>query len=508
MYGVERFKEIFDKYSDRPILLYGDPDVDGLMSLLLMCQFCDCLGKKYSFYVNENRYHGFELSPKRLSGYMVIASDFQISESEVQAIVDNDVVLLSTDHHDCQKTFIDVKGDTAEGIVINNQYPFEPEEDRYLSGAGVFYELACSLIPAFKTKERDAIVGITLLSDVREIENSKARNYLKAAYSIDTSQGYINYLITSTLESDFGFGVPRLDRNFIDYTLNPCINAMLRYNLTNDAVAFVLGGGLKSTEARGNQKELVEEIIDKADKCIMNNVAILAVKASDFYKYDVKITNFIGYACSAFKDKHKGISTIGLVYENGKVLRTSFRGRYDDIHYITSFRNLGLDAHGHANSFGIQNFMPTEDTWVSINDLIGELEEEHKSTITIIETNNLGMTVTMKGSSMASENCYVRDMYRTYIKYTGNNIKVVKKTFKKEEFTSKDYQLGLTPDETKRGVDYKYLRDENGEPIVKYIEYLVDGRKVKSFGEPIEGNLILPIHEKSYINLYVRSILN
>ena len=42
-------------------------------------------------------------------------------------------------------------------------------------------------------------------------------------------------------------------------------------------------------------------------------------------------------------------------------------------------------------------------------------------------------------------------------------------------------------------------KDEN-----KYLEYLVDGRKVKSFGVPIEEGLILPIVEKGYINLYIR----
>ena len=59
MFGKERFKEIFEKYNSRPILLYGDPDVDGLISLLLMCQFCDMQGLKYSYYVNDKRFHGF-----------------------------------------------------------------------------------------------------------------------------------------------------------------------------------------------------------------------------------------------------------------------------------------------------------------------------------------------------------------------------------------------------------------------------------------------------------------
>ena len=130
MRGSLRFKEILEANKNRPILLYGDPDVDGLFSLLLMCQFCDMLGLKYSYYVNSNRYHGFSIPVDKLEGNLVIASDFEITQEEMQALVDNNVVVLSTDHHDCQAEFIEVRSDMAEGIVINNQYPFEPEEDR------------------------------------------------------------------------------------------------------------------------------------------------------------------------------------------------------------------------------------------------------------------------------------------------------------------------------------------------------------------------------------------
>ena len=153
MVGQELFKELFDKYKEtRRILLYGDPDGDGLMSLLLMCQWCDMQGLEYTYYVNDDRYHGFTLPASKLDGYLVIAADFAITEKEMQYLVDNNVVVLSTDHHTCQKEFLDVRNEEkgTRGIVINNHYPFEPETDEVLSGAGVFYELICSLYPEFK----------------------------------------------------------------------------------------------------------------------------------------------------------------------------------------------------------------------------------------------------------------------------------------------------------------------------------------------------------------------
>ena len=109
---------------------------------------------------------------------------------------------------------------------------------------------------------------------------------------------------------------------------------------------------------------------------------------------------------------------------------------------------------------------------------------------------------------IATENCYVRDMYRTYIKYTGKNAKIVKQTYKMAQFTQEDYTNMIKPDKIINGNYYKYLLDANNNPIPKYIEYLIDGRKVKSFGVSIENGVIMPMLDKGYISLYIKSPLN
>lgn len=450
-------------------------DTDGLISLLLMCRFCDMMGKKYSYYVNGNRYHGFNIPLKNLEGYLVIASDFTVEQEEVEAIVQSDIVLLSTDHHECQNEFIHVVGETAEGIVINNQYPFEPEEDRYLSGAGVFYELICSLYPEFESKENKALVGITLLSDMRAIENDKAYSYLRTTYTSDTSQGYFNYIITSLAKDDFSFGHPKLDRNYIDYTLSPTINALLRADMTDIAVKFILGYGLTPNNAREIQKQLLVDMNSRGDIYPFSNVVFLVVNTSNFLDYSVNLTNYIGLFCSDYKDKHNNISVLGMVLENGYVVRASFRGRYDDVSYLRGMQELGVDAHGHPSAFGIPKFFPVDQTWYDIDNKTKQLEEGHVRTFKIMEVNNLGFIINRNGMDIATKNCYVRDMYRTYFKYKGKGAKLVKTTYQDDKTT------------------------------VKYMEYMVDGKKVKSFGVSIEDGIILPILEKGYINLYIRS---
>lgn len=465
------------------------------------------LGLKYTYYVNDNRYHGFTLDLEQLRGHLVVAADFTITQAEAQAIVDSDICLLSTDHHECQRDFIDVHSETAEGIVINNQYPFEPEDNRYQSGAGVFYELACEIFPEFADRTRDALVGVTLLSDMRPIENEKARRYLKKTYSMNPEEGYIYYLISSCLDNDFGFGVPKFDRSFIDFTLSPTINALLRANKKDEAIKFILGRGLQSHSSRDFQKMLLREMNAEVEVMPLANYTILRLDSYKFEKFGVKIAGYIGLLCNDYKDKHENVSVVGIVVDNGRIIRASFRGKYDDIHYKTGFRNLGINAEGHAVAFGIQDFYPDAQTWQDIDDLVGDLELSHHQTAKVVESSNLATILVRQGLNIATENCYVRDMYRTYIKYTGKNARVIRETYQTEEMTLEELRAGIRPDVVKSGINYKYIRDKLGNPIPKYREYNVDGRTVKSFGVDIYSGLILPILEKGYIQLYVRGMV-
>lgn len=459
---------------------------------------------RYSYFVNEKRRHGFDLDPSLLRGYLVIAVDFDIPIEVMQTLVDNDVMVVSLDHHEVQDEFLDVTGATgARGIVINNQYPFEPEEDRYLSGAGVVYEAFCSMFPEFKSEEREVLVGITLLSDARPIENSKAKYYLRKTYRADAQKGYLGYLVSSVMDGDFGFGVPRLDRDFIDFTLSPRINSLLRFGKETEAVNFILGKGLANKSTKTRQTDLLTAMKSRASYLELKNVTIIGVSADAFPDFpNVDIASFIGLLCSDIKGTGK--SVLGFVYDNGMITRASFRGQYDDVHYRTGFVSLGINAQGHPPAFGIVNFYPEEDTWEEIDNLVGELNEGHKVSAKILESNNLSFILLQRGMDLAVENCYVRDMYRTYIKYVGKGAKIVKTTYKKEPFTPEDFAMGLKPDETVKGEHWKWVRDANGNPVPKYIEYLIDGKQVKSFGVRVEDGLILPILEKGHVHLYVR----
>lgn len=471
--------ELYTEGVKRKTLVYFDPDVDGLFAGYLGVDFLKKHGISPASYVNKNRVHGFDMRLlPQLKDFFIIAVDFAVTRKEVEQIVNNGTKILVLDHHAVEdELIISKRGEEICGLVINNQYVFEPEEDRYLSGAGVVYETLSLLDDSFKSKEKEALVGITLLSDGRELENKKAKKYLRSTYTVDPKSEYIQHLIQGTLKSDFGFGCPRLDRNFVDFTLSPVINSLLRFGLENEAMDFVLGKRLKSTEVRGRQQELLAYLQEKCTILALNNLKVVAVCPSKYPELrkggkfgDVEVTNFIGLLASRIKGND--VSVLAFVLERGTVTRCSFRGRYSDLNYRLLFTQLGYNAEGHPPAFGIINpdfsFEVGNSKWLEIDEAIGELESNHDSSIKVYETANLAYFIDRNGSSLADNNIYVRDMFRKYIRYTGSNVRVLKET-------------------------------------EKSIRYLIDGREVLCFDKSINttNGLILPMLSRGYLSLYL-----
>lgn len=94
--------------------------------------------------------HGIHIDLKPYVGKYatIISVDAFVPAEQVKEVVDMGFNLISLDHHECGNEFIYYKnGETGkQGVVVNNQYPFEDREKRFLSGAGVVYEVFMKLL--------------------------------------------------------------------------------------------------------------------------------------------------------------------------------------------------------------------------------------------------------------------------------------------------------------------------------------------------------------------------
>lgn len=470
--------DLIKSFKGTDVLVYFDPDVDGMLSGVFVCRLLASLGISYEYYVNSNRSHGWFLPVEKVKGKNIIAVDFIITREKIVELVDNGCNVISMDHHINETEFIEYSSGGKYGVVINNQYPFEEEDGRYLSGAGVVFEVFSSIYPEYNTLENRALVGITLLSDVRDIENPYARYYLYDLYN-HKCRGYIGYLIDHTVgDKDYGFGVPRMDRNFVDYKFSPAINSCLRFNKEQEVVRFFLGSGYLNLEYREKQKEIVAEIQKHLDIWDFSNIRVCLFKnwqLESYKEYKSILSNFVGLVASKNLDGEHSCICYMLSFRKDEkdkwdvyVKRGSFRGRVNGLDYLEPIKDV-LPGVGHPSAFGIKSFNPSNKLFRYINQMCKDVDENVKlNKDQIYKAGNLNMFSTLKGMNLAVHNAYCLSQNKKYIQYTGNNIK----------------------------------RKRSG---AKFIEYSVDGVSVICFDKDVnfENGLICPTLDRSLVYMYL-----
>lgn len=476
-------------------LVYGDPDIDGMIACYLACRFLDYEGISYEYYVNPNRKHGFYLPYEKVRGYTILAVDFSITDDELNQIVESGASIVVLDHHSIGNKELLYKCNLKnKGLVINNQYVFEDENYRFLSGAGVAYKVLGGINRQLLSEENKAVVGISLLSDIRAIENNMARDILQVTYNSESP--LIKRLITvAQNDIDFGFGVMRMDRNFTDYTFSPKFNSLFRANRGFEATDFILGKSLNRnlindcrqfqnlmidyimSNLYGNtnnmickfienkpMSEIIEDIRSRAspqDKLILSR--------NDFS--DSLLSNYIGLVCSRLKDESH--TAFLCVTENGKIVRGSVRGLLDNVNYLSIFRDFGMEANGHKNAFGVLGSLNVDLN--QLDEIVGYVESKAKDSMEsrLIEVRNLS-TYTMTGNrDIATYNIFARTSKMVGIKYVGN-----KSSCKMEK-------------------------------CGKMFKWYVDGVAIKCFDEGVTpwNGVILPLRERGYIVFYLKKSL-
>lgn len=292
----------------KKVIIYYDPDIDGLIAGTLASVVADHFGLTYEYRINSMRQHGFCMTDEELEsirGSLIIAVDFLMTEEELQRVVDAGVDIISIDHHlntvqsakevihktsnssypaylsehsrnalntadekhlrliqkhsqntpnpiddgltvDVLRNEVIQRAEQASlcsyAVLINNQYPFEPAELRFLSGAGMVYETFKFVMPSLMQHQKyKAMVGWTLISDSCNLDSGLARGFLNELYNWNDSLAH--YLIELTkpdTDWDSWMGSYELDNSYIVYTVNPKFNAMFRANMGDYCVNLML----------------------------------------------------------------------------------------------------------------------------------------------------------------------------------------------------------------------------------------------------------------------------
>ena len=454
------------KGKDAKILVYFDPDIDGIMSGLIVEEYLIQLGYRnnnYRYYLNENRAHGFKIPNEKLKlleGYTIIAVDFSVEKEDFDRILKAGINLIVIDHHeidvhnytklDREYVYSKCSSKNTYGIILNNQYPAEPENFRFLSGAGMVYyflKYVESKTNVPLSVDAAGMVGISLLSDIRAIESWEARRFLKYTFALDSDRmKFFQWVVTSENSSSqrfSAFGVPCLNRDFIDFTFSPRVNAMLRANMGYEVIDLLRGKTSIVNEMKASdriltyiniQKKIISAIMEEVDNAEntpgsrtrnLDNMMVCCLN-TDFEpvpNYD--ITNYIGVACSKIKDEDKTGVILVVDKETNMIVRGSLRGGKDGVDYLEIFKRNGVPSAGHKNAFGILKCDVTKIDFDKIDKEIGEAEKEYfktqKNTRSVLEVSRLDFfTKSGIAKQICKYNELSRDNYRIYVKVKGD----------------------------------------------------------------------------------------
>lgn len=457
-----------------PVLVYGDPDIDGLVSMRELLNFLikELEDDSIPYYCNTNRSHGFTLPLEKVKGYYIFGVDFAVDRTKMEEIVNSGVTLIQVDHHECEELFVESKNEElgSFGLMVNNQYPFENQDWLFQSGMGVLYHVIGQYYLEttgsdfyLKDVTTRALVGLTLLSDVRNIEMPYAHPFLTDLYEHPV-EGYIGYLVESVLGRDYVFGTPRLDRNFVDFTFSPKVNALFRFNLENQAINFILGYGYPEEDYQALQRAFVERLEESIEVFEYPNVKIIEIPSFGLTMEEKSyVSNFVGLLASRYTSSSNVV--IAYYSDNGVVGRASFRGSIQTVDFRRELIKVGVDGRGHASAYGIIGFEKDFELFDRISEVCTELFEGITDSVTFVDVPHLGiwMRNPRRGYRISRNNCYLLGHHRTYLRYTGSPDAIHKK----------------------RGND-------------KYAVYEVNGIEVRTFDVALtfEDGLILPMLEK------------
>jgi len=257
--AVERIKKAID--NKEKVCIYGDYDVDGITSTIILYKFLSEKGVECTYFIPERIQDGYGLSAgalERLAGdfSLIITVDTGITaveEAKLAKSLGMDMVI--TDHHK-------YGDEIPDAVAVVNphrpdcEYPF-----KNLAGVGVVFKLICALSGENGTEEVlrkfGDIVAIGTIADVMPIVDE---NRYISAYGLELLKKTGNIGLKALMEEagvyKDGVLAKKLNSTIVGYVIAPRINAAGRITSAHRAAELLL------SEEKSEAKKIAAELCE------------------------------------------------------------------------------------------------------------------------------------------------------------------------------------------------------------------------------------------------------
>ena len=222
------------------ITVYGDYDVDGITSVVLMYRCLTSLGANVDYYIPDRTEEGYGLNSSALRSIydsgtsLIVTVDTGTTAVEEIAEAENyglDVIV--TDHHECKPTL------PVCVAVVNPKRPDSVYPYKELAGVGVVFKLVCALI-GDSTKAFSLYGDLVSIGTIADIMPLVDENRVLVSLGLDLLRKRPSCGIKALLEASGGYKYGQRTASTIAFQVAPRINAAGRIGDPKRSVELLL----------------------------------------------------------------------------------------------------------------------------------------------------------------------------------------------------------------------------------------------------------------------------
>lgn len=225
--------------SHKPIVIYGDYDVDGITATSVLYRLLKKLGADVTYYIPERQSEGYGLNLEALEHLiergtaLVITVDCGISSYDIVEAVRDRIDMIITDHHTAPDMIPRAKA------VINHKQKDCPYKDKNLSGVGVAFKLCQALWLTKRGEWYLDDLDIVALGTVADVVPLVGENRIIVKSGLEKMNREPNLGIKKLIDVA-GLHERTITSGHIGYTLAPRLNAAGRVTHATRAVELLV----------------------------------------------------------------------------------------------------------------------------------------------------------------------------------------------------------------------------------------------------------------------------
>jgi len=358
--AVERVKRAISRRER--ILIFGDYDVDGILSVVILTRALESLGAEVNYFIPNRLKEGYGIKEKYIdiaverNANLVMSVDCGIKANAfVKRAKMKGIDVIITDHHQPGPTLPEALA-ILDPVLLSSGYP-----DRRLAGIGVVFKLIQALIEIEKKSSFLShylkMVSIGTIADIAEL---RGENRLFVRFGLKSLESVSNKGLISLLEV-CGLDGREVSVGDVGFRIGPRINAAGRMGMADLAVELFFSESPQKAEElvyrldslNSKRQRIEERVYDQAlrhirKRALDKRYKFLIMGCEEWHR------GVIGIVASKIKDVfHRPVLLFS--YEDGRAFGSGRSIReFSLIECLDRCKDFFLNFGGHTLAVGCE----------------------------------------------------------------------------------------------------------------------------------------------------------